>query len=119
MSKTTTALIVKFLLTLVSAYIAFTIIDNNSLGWVLGTSIAATALNYLIGDLMILPKYGNFSASVADGGLAALTAYLAAAMTRGNNVGMGSLITFFLLIAVAEYFFHNYLLESEKVEPNT
>lgn len=119
MSKTTTALIVKFLLTLVSAYIAFTIIDNNSLGWVFGLSIAATALNYLIGDLMILPKYGNFSASVADGGLAALTAYLAGIMTRGNDVGMGSLITFFLLIAVAEYFFHNYLLESKKVEPNT
>jgi len=119
LSKTTTALLIKFLLTLVSAYIAFSIIDNNGFGWILGLSIAVTALNYLLGDLAILPKYGNFSASVADGGLAALTAYLAGIMFRGNDVGIGSLITFFLLITVAEYFFHNYLLESKKVEPNT
>lgn len=118
MSKTSGALIVKFLLTLASAYIAFQLFDNNSFGWVLGVSLVGTILNYLIGDLYILPKFGNIVASIADGGLAAMTAYLMGVMVRGNNIGISSLLIFSLLVAVSEYFFHRYLLNSKKVEPN-
>lgn len=118
MSKTTGALIVKFLLTLAAAYIAFQMFDNNSFGWVLGVSLVGTILNYLIGDLYILPNFGNLVASIADGGLAAITAYLMGAIVRGNNVGISSLIVFGLVVALAEYFFHRYLLSTKKVEPN-
>lgn len=118
MSKTTGALIVKFLLTLAAAFIAFQMFDNNSFGWVLGVSLVGTILNYLIGDLYILPNFGNFVASIADGGLAALTAYLMGVMVRGNNIGTSSLMVFGLLVALAEYFFHRYLLSTKKVEPN-
>ena len=119
MSRTTGALLIKFIMTLVFTYIAFSLVDNNSFGWVLGLSLAATVINYLIGDLYILPKYGNFTASVADGGIAAITAYLAGIMTVGNNVAFGSIVTFAILIAIGEYFFHRYLLSTKKVEPNT
>ncbi|HYH01525.1 MAG TPA: DUF2512 family protein [Bacillota bacterium] len=119
MSKTTGALITKFLLTLVSAYLAFNFVDNNSFGWLFTLSVAATILNYVIGDLFLLPRIGNFLASVADGGLAALTAAMLGNMVQGNNTGRGSLWIFALLIAVAEYFFHRYLLQTNKVEPNT
>lgn len=118
MSKTTKAMIVKFLLTLAAAFIAFQMFDNNSFGWVLGVSLLGTILNYLIGDLYILPNLGNLSASIADGGLAAITAWLMGTMVRGNNVGTSSLLIFGLLVAIAEYFFHRYLLNTKKVEPN-
>lgn len=118
MSKTSGALFVKFLLTLGAALIAFQIFDNNSFVWVLGVSLVGTTLNYLIGDLYILPKFGNLVASIADGGLAALTAYLMGVMARGNNIGTSSLMVFGLLVALTEYFFHKYLLSTKKVEPN-
>lgn len=118
MSKTTWALVVKFLLTLASAFIAFQMFDNNSFGWILGVSLIGTILNYLIGDLYILDNFGNLAASIADGGLAAMTAYLMSVMSEGNNIGISSLLVFGLLVAVAEYFFHRYLLSTKKVEPN-
>jgi hypothetical protein len=118
LSKTTWALVVKFLLTLASAFIAFQMFDNNSFGWILGVSLIGTILNYLIGDLYILDNFGNLAASIADGGLAAMTAYLMSVMSEGNNIGISSLLVFGLLVAVAEYFFHRYLLSTKKVEPN-
>lgn len=119
MSKTTNSLIVKFLLTLAATYIAFQLFDNNSFGWVLGVSILGTILNYVIGDLYILPSFGNLFASIADGALAAIIAWLMGAMVRGNNIGTSSVMLFGFLVAVAEYFFHRYLLSTKKVEPNT
>lgn len=97
---------------------AFQLFDNNSFGWVLGVGLLGTILNYLIGDLYVLPNFGNLAASIADGVLAALTAYLMGIMSRGNNTGISSLLVFGLLVAVAEYFFHRYLLNTKKVEPN-
>lgn len=118
MSKTTWALLVKFLLTMGAALIAFQMFDNNSFGWILGVSLIGTVLNYLIGDLYVLPNFGNLVASIADGGLAAITASLMGAMVAGNNTGTSSLMVFGLLVAVVEYFFHRYLLSTKKVEPN-
>lgn len=117
MSKTSGALLTKFLLTFAASAVAFSVFDRNSLGWALAIAAAGTVLNYIIGDLGILPRAGNFVASLADGGLAALTALAIDRMSASFNTDTGSLVTFGILVGVAEYFFHNYLLRSRKVAP--
>lgn len=115
--NTISTLIAKFILTLGAAVIAFSVVDNNGFGWVFTLSILVTILNYLIGDRYILPQSNNITASAADGGLAALTAFLYGVISAGNDVGLGSLIVFALLVAGAEYLFHKFLVDAKKVEP--
>lgn len=116
MSKTTWALIAKFILTMVAATLAFRFIGN-PWRWVIILSVAGTFLNYLLGDLVILPSLGNVVASLADGLLAAATAYVLDVMSPAFRTTSGSLILFAVLVAAAEYFFHMYLLSSRKVAP--
>lgn len=117
MSKTSTALLVKLVLTFIAAVIAFTVLDRNAWGWVALVALAGTILNYLIGDLLILPKAGNVVASLGDGVLGALTAYLVDLIVPAFDTTWLSLVLFGVLVAVAEYFFHMYLRRSEKVAP--
>jgi hypothetical protein len=109
MSKTTQALIIKFFITLLAVALTFGLINFNSLGNLFVIALLATGLNYLLGDLVVLPKYGNTFASLGDGLLGVVTAYI---------YGTISLTLFFLLITIGEYFFHKYLLDTKKVAPN-
>jgi len=119
MSKTATALIVKFIMTFVFALIALSfVIDNNAWGWVFWVALAGTALNYLVGDLLVLPKFGNIVASVGDGVMAALIAYIIDYLVpTAFQTSFTALALFGVLVALEEYFFHQYLLRSDKVEP--
>lgn len=117
MSKTTTALLVKFVMTFIAAVVAFSFVDGNAWGWVAVVALTGTVLNYLLGDLVVLPKYGNVAASVGDGLLAALTAYVFDLLIPAFDTSFASLALFAILVAVAEYFFHDYLRRSEKVAP--
>lgn len=114
--KTATALIVKFLLTTLFAALAFRGLGN-SWGWILAVGLAGTALNYLLGDLVVLPSAGNAVASAGDGVLGAATAWVVAQLSYAFDTTLGSLALFAVLIAVGEYFFHQYLLASKKVAP--
>ncbi|AGL02681.1 Protein of unknown function (DUF2512) [Desulfoscipio gibsoniae DSM 7213] len=117
MNKTATALLFKFIMTFVFAIIALRFIDNNTWGWVFWVALAGTALNYLVGDLFVLPKYGNIVASVGDGVMAALAAYIINLIVPAFQTTFTALALFAVLVAVGEYFFHQYLQRSEKVEP--
>ncbi|WP_347488118.1 DUF2512 family protein [Desulfoscipio sp. XC116] len=117
MSKTATALIIKFIMTFVFAGIALAFIDHNTWGWIFVVAVVGTALNYFVGDLLVLPKYGNIVASVGDGVMASLTAYIISLLAPAFRTSFTALAILAVLIAVGEYFFHQYLLRSEKVEP--
>ncbi|MFZ5631926.1 MAG: DUF2512 family protein [Bacillota bacterium] len=117
MSKTTTALIVKFVMTFVFAAAAFMFIDRNPWTWVLVVGILGTILNYLFGDLFVLPKWGNIGASIVDGILAGVTAYVVNLIVPAFKTSYAGLIAFAALVAVGEYYFHRYLKRSEKVAP--
>lgn len=117
MNKTTTALAIKFVMTLVFAWIAFGFIDGNDFSWILLLGIIATVGNYILGDLYVLPKFGNIVASLGDGGVGVLIAYVMAVLIPAFLVSTTSLVTFFFLVAIGEYFLHQYLLKSEKVAP--
>lgn len=115
--QTATALLVKFAITFLAAVLSFTLLDKNTLGWVAMVALAGTVLNYLLGDLVILPRMGNIAASVSDGILGAIIAYAFTYIVPVFRVSWTSLLLFAVLIVAAEYAFHMYLKRSEKVAP--
>jgi hypothetical protein len=117
MSKTWTALLVKFVMTFIFAAAALAFLRGNTWAWVFIVAIVATGLNYLVGDLLILPAFGNISASISDGIMGALTAYVVDLLVPAFRTTAAALIIFAILIALGEYFLHQYLLRAEKVEP--
>lgn len=117
MSKTTMALIVKWAITFVASWIVFGLIDGNTLGTVFLISVVGTIVNYLIGDLLVLPNFGNIVASIGDGAMGALAAYFLSFIIEGFQTTLTSLLIFAAIVAVAEYVFHMYLLKSEEVAP--
>ncbi len=85
---------------------------------VLIIGVVATALNYLLGDLVILRASSNTLASIVDGLVAAILAYAVmegwgATVTRD----FWAILIFGVVIAGFEFYFHNYLKRSEEVEP--
>lgn len=117
MSRTTTALLVKLLLTFIAGWITLGAMDGNSFGWILTFAILGTILNYILGDLYVLPSYGNISASIADGIMAAALAYVLDLFSDNFDTRFGTLLVLGVIVAAAEYFFHRYLIKSDKVEP--
>lgn len=117
MNRTTIALLIKLAITFVAAWLAFGFIDENSMSYIILVTITGTILNYLAGDLFILPNFGNIVASIGDGVMGAIIAYIISLMVPEFIVNSTSLIVFAGLVAITEYFFHVYLLKDKKVAP--
>ncbi|KYH30382.1 MULTISPECIES: DUF2512 family protein [Clostridium] len=117
MSKTTTAILVKLLLTIIAGWITLGAMDGNTIGWILTFAVIGTILNYLFGDLYILPSYGNITASIGDGVMAAVVAYVLDVLSANFDTRFSTLIILAVLVAVVEYFFHRYLIKSDEVAP--
>lgn len=117
MSKTWMAILGKFLMVLVAAYLTLTLIGGATFTTILIIAVVGTAINYLIGDLLILPSTGNITASISDGLLAAIAAWAVIMIWGITAVNYWALAAFAILIAIGEYFLHNYLKRSEEVAP--
>jgi len=110
-------LLLKYAMTFVAGFLTLYLIDGNSVLEVLAIALALTALNYILGDLMILPATNNLIASIADGLMAALVTYIIALIFPAITVSFLSLLILGVLIAAAEYFLHIYLMASHEVAP--
>lgn len=117
MSKTTTAMLVKLLVTFIAGWITLGAMDGNTVGWIFTFAVLGTIINYTLGDLYILPNYGNIAASVGDGVMAAVLAYVLDSLFDNFDTRFGTLLVLALLVAVAEYFFHRFLIKSDEVAP--
>lgn len=117
MNKTTTALLFKLVATFLASWIIFGMFLDNPMTYVLILSVLATIINYLLGDLVMLPKFGNLVASIGDGVLGALTAYIIGLLAVSFNTTIATLLLFAVVVAVFEYFFHRYLQNTEEVAP--
>jgi hypothetical protein len=117
MSRTLMALIMKYIMTYAIAWIALSVMDTNPIGTVAVVALVAAAANYLIGDLLILPTFGNVIASIADGLTGALVVLAANVVGYLPSVNAGSLLILGILVAIGEFFFHRYLEQSEEVAP--
>ena len=116
--RTILVLSAKFLITIIASWVSFYIIDVNSFEMVLIVAVAGTVVNYALGDLIILPSMGNIFAAVGDGILAAATAYLLDMFSDSFITSATGLIIFAAIIGTCEYFFHIYLINDDKVQPN-
>lgn len=102
-------LLIKFIMTFIVAIVAFSFLTANPAGWVLLVALIVTVGNYLLGDLYILPAMGNVMASIGDGILGAILAFIVSLATAAFNASFALLFVFALLLAAGEYFLRPYL----------
>ena len=75
-------------------------------------SLLITGTAYLIGDLFVLPKYGNMVATIADFGLSFLGIWVLTYLLTDNNFARNIIASSFwaaLFISMIEVFFHIYM----------
>jgi hypothetical protein len=114
--KTFVAIIIKFVGVWILAWVAFSVFGTAAFWTVFAIACAVTVFNYLIGDLWILPNWGNVWASIVNGVIAGIAAwavfyYTPAAYNYGNWIWI-----FAVAVAVAEFFYHMYLISAGVVE---
>ncbi|ADL07491.1 DUF2512 family protein [Thermosediminibacter oceani] len=103
------ALLFKLAMNIVLAWVAFGIIGRNPLTYVIILGIATTVINLVLGDLFVLPKYGNTVASVGDGFLGVLTALVMDQLVLEFTTSPMTLLIYGFTILVGEFMFHSYL----------
>ena len=105
------ALLVKAVLTLVGLYLVLGVGYGASFGGVLLVTLVLGALSYLSGDMFILPKTNNLTATAADLGLTFLVVWAAVSWFLSLN-GSAVLAALFsaIVIAIVEYGFHIFLI---------
>ncbi|WLD94648.1 YndM family protein [Alkalihalobacillus sp. AL-G] len=105
------ALLIKFIMVTAVLYIVLGLVYGVTFGDILGISLFVTVAAYLIGDLFILPRYGNAVATLADFGLAYLGIWLVGGAFIEVDFPLG-LASFYATIGivVGEWFFHKYML---------
>ena len=84
-------------------------------------SLLVTGSAYLIGDLFILPKYGNMVATIADFGLSFLGIWVLTYLLTDADFTRNIVASSFwsaLLISVVEIFFHIYMKKMVLHEDN-
>jgi len=90
--------------------------------WFAGVSfisavVAASVLSvaaWFAGDKAILPATNNVTASIMDAVLAAVYFLLVAFLFRWD-LGFGEIAVISVILAVAEFFFHRYVLRNEEL----
>ena len=101
---------IKFIVTAVLVFSTFGILFNANLFNLFWFTLLVTGISYLIGDLLILPRFGNIIATVADFGLAFFSLWILGSLflEQGIPVTLLSLTAAFF-IAWGEPFIHVYL----------
>ena len=106
------ALLIKYTAITTVLLIVLSIFQGISIPRVLLISLFLTGVAYLIGDLFILPKYGNMIATMADFGLTFFGIWLLTSLFTNldttRNIGFSSFIAT-LIIGGIEIFFHIYM----------
>ncbi|MGX5478463.1 YndM family protein [Bacillus thuringiensis] len=106
------ALLIKYTAITAVLLIMLSIFQGISIPRVLLISLFLTGAAYLIGDLFILPKYGNMIATIADLGLSFFGIWLLISLFTDldatRNIGVSSFIAA-LIIGGTEVFFHIYM----------
>ncbi|HDR8144068.1 MULTISPECIES: YndM family protein [Bacillus] len=106
------ALLIKYTAITAVLLIVLSIFQGISIPRVLLISLFLTGAAYLIGDLFILPKYGNMIATMADFGLSFFGTWLLTSLFTNldatRNIGLSSFIAA-LIIGGTEVFFHIYM----------
>ena len=111
------ALVVKALFIWAILWITLTGIYNVSFMDSTIVGVIIVVMIYVLGDLVILRKIGNIAATIADAGASALILWLyPTSMNYTTDLWMMVLVPA-VLIGLAEWFFHKWLLK-ENIVPD-
>jgi hypothetical protein len=104
------ALAIKTVASLVLIYVILGIGFNYSFGNILALTFLLGVISYILGDLLLLPRTSNLTATISDFALAMLLTwfFLSNITANTNNVFMASLLTA-IGVALFESFFHRYM----------
>lgn len=105
------ALGIKYIMTVVVLLAFMSLGGSAPLGTRAGLALFLVVVNYLIGDLIILPVYGNRIAVVLDGVLSAIMLYGLQFISRAVLSVSGAIIMG-ILIGLTEQFFHRFVKEA-------
>ena len=103
------ALVIKFLMTLVVLGIVFAMLSDLTFAEMILLSLMVTALAYVLGDLLILPAWGNGWAVAADFALVLLSTWVVSRFLFGAGVIPWAYVVSAIVVAAGEYLFHLYL----------
>lgn len=107
----TKALLIKFVAVTAAVWIIMGVFFGIDFGEILTISILVTIASYIIGDLFVLPRYGNMTAAVVDFGLAYIGIWLIGSVVINENISLGwASFSTALVIASAEVLFHFYMM---------
>lgn len=105
------ALLIKFVMCTAAVWVILGLFYGVDFGEILTISILLTIASYIIGDLFILPRYGNMTAAVADFGLAYIGIWMIGIVVINENISLGwASFWTAAVIASAEVLFHFYLI---------
>lgn len=112
------ALLIKFISTFVLLYVILGLFYGMETGNIFLLSLVLGLVSYIIGDMLILPRTNNTTATLADFGLSLLVIwFMSESFTRGDNLFTVSLLTS-LAVTLFEYFFHKYISNNVTKEDN-
>lgn len=80
-----------------------------SLGNILWLAVVISLLAYFIGDLWILPSYGNWTAVGADAVLVALSLWILPGILGTPPLGFGTILLIAVVLGIGEVYYHRYL----------
>lgn len=104
------ALAIKFAMSTVILFIILGAVYQIAFGNILLISVLVTGIAYVIGDMLVFPKFGNLVGTIGDFGLAFVSIFLIGSELFRMDVPL--LAASFLasgLIAISEWFFHIYM----------
>lgn len=102
-------LILKIILIFVSAWIAYGLIEENSLLWIFISSLAVSLITFLVGDMLVVTRYGNVSGAVADVVIGGILVWLIDMLTDYFYITWVSTLVFLVLLFIIELILHRYL----------
>ena len=106
-------LVIKFAFTYLVLFIMVPMLGKGTWTQTLVLGAILVLLSYIIGDMWVLPKLGNFVAALIDLGIAVLVIWL---MMRGLPqfvLTTGAVWSIAIVLAIVEWLFHRYLLASK------
>jgi Zn-dependent protease with chaperone function len=105
------ALAIKLIALFVLIYVILGLFFNYSIGNVLTLTLLIGIVSYILGDLLLLPRTNNLTATISDFATAMILTwfYLATITYNENNLFLVSVILS-IGVAIINWFFHKYMI---------
>ncbi|MBE3570929.1 MAG: YndM family protein [Bacillales bacterium] len=107
------ALIIKFVMVLAILAFVLGLFYRVDFGEYFTISLIVTVVAYMLGDLFILPRFGNTAATISDFVLAYILIWAVGSGIINENISLGwASFWSAWIIAIGEMFFHRYMNKS-------